>query len=385
MQSWSWFDQQRDVVVGLESAVAPCLLGLPKLQCLGQAVLLLSELDRVCALPGLSAQRSAYEREIWGPWLRSRPQYGDRQLARQHVQALLALVPSVWVAAARARLAAAQAASGDIAHLFSVSSADLLLARETLCANLGWQQPGAARVIRLAGLTVAAATKLQRLSALEAIAPRHAAFVASVRALDGLAGAARLPEVQQVLSRWWSVRVANTYKEAAWRLALNAFPTAQRMQANTGCAACSAVVPGVEHHFWSCPVAGAVRQEVERQLTAFGMLPAGDTLPCRAIWLACTPHHTVHQLVWDMVCLAAIHAFERGRRAAWAVQGDLGVPVLVEQVAVRAAVGAFWEALADFAATARVPQRYRNQLLTRQPFLAWHIVLRGNGLHVVRR
>jgi hypothetical protein len=86
-----------------------------------------------------------------------------------------------------------------------------------------------------------------------------------------------------------------------------------------------------------------------------------------------------------MVCLAAIHAFEKGRRAAWAVASDLVVPVLVEQVAVRAALGAFWDALADFAATARVPRRHRNQLFTRQPFISWHTVLRGNGLRVVRR
>jgi hypothetical protein len=86
-----------------------------------------------------------------------------------------------------------------------------------------------------------------------------------------------------------------------------------------------------------------------------------------------------------MVCLAAIHAFGKGRRAAWAVASDLVVPVLVEQVAVRAALGAFWDALADFAATARVPRRYRNLLFTQQPFTSWHTVLRGDGLRVVRR
>jgi hypothetical protein len=58
------------------------------------------------------------------------------------------------------------------------------------------------------------------------------------------------------------------------------------------------------------------------------------------------------------------------------VASDLGVPVLVEQVAVRAALGAFWDALADFAATARVPRLYKNLLFTRQPFTSWHTVLR---------
>jgi hypothetical protein len=96
------------------------------------------------------------------------------------------------------------------------------------------------------------------------------------------------------------------------------------------------------------------------------------------------------------ICLTAIHAFEHGRRVAWAASQQLNVSLLVEQVAVRAAVGSFWDAIADFAATARVPRRHRIQLLTCQPFIqdvqdvsrhpvAWHIVLRGNGLCVVRR
>ena len=387
-QSWSWFGQQRDIVVGLESVAAPGLLQLPKLQALGQAVLLQAELDRVCALPGLTAQRSAYEREVWGPWLGNRPQYGDRQLARQHVQDLLAVVPSEWLVAARTHLAAAQAAGQPVSDLAVVTSIDILLAREALCAELGWQRPGgdATRVIYLADLTVADATQLQRLAAHDAIAPRHAAFLSSVRALDGMQPGSQLPAVQSVLSRWWCLRVANTYKEAAWRLALNAFPTAQRMQRNTPCAACSVLGPGVEHHMWTCPVAVAVRHEVESQLRAFGLLAAGVAVPCSALWLACKPHHSLHCLVWDMVSLAAIHAFERGRRAAWAVSDQLGVPALIEQIATRAAVGAFWEALADFAATAKVPRSARSVQLTQQPFVAWHVVVvRGNGLRVVRR
>jgi hypothetical protein len=86
-----------------------------------------------------------------------------------------------------------------------------------------------------------------------------------------------------------------------------------------------------------------------------------------------------------MVCLAAIHAFEHGRQVAWAVSHQLPVPVLAEQVAVRAAQGGFWDALADSAATAKIPAWYKYLLLTRMPFIAWHTVVRGNGLRVVRR
>jgi hypothetical protein len=61
------------------------------------------------------------------------------------------LVPDVWVTAARAHLAAAQAAGVSTAQLSSISPDDLLLTRELLCAGLGWQRPGggADSVIRL--------------------------------------------------------------------------------------------------------------------------------------------------------------------------------------------------------------------------------------------
>jgi hypothetical protein len=59
---------------------------------------------------------------------------------------------------------------------------------------------------------------------------------------------------------------------------------------------------------------------------------------------------------------------------------------MVESVAVKAAKAAFWDVLADFAATAVVPRAARTLQLTQQPFLAWHIVLaRGSGLRVIRR
>lgn len=197
---------------------------------------------------------------------------------------------------------------------------------------------------------------------------------------------AHVPDVTSVLSRWWQLRVANTYKESAWRLTLNAFPTAQRMHATTLCPACGAQSPGIEHLFWTCPVAGVVRQEVERQLVAVGILPTPCRLQCSAIWLARLPHPRIHQLVWDLVCLATVHAMNIARKTAWAVSQHLTAQPLVEHIVVRAAVGAFWDALADFATTMKVPRAAQTALLTQQPFLAWHVVVRcGSGLRVVRR
>ncbi len=91
-------------------------------------------------------------------------------------------------------------------------------------------------------------------------------------------------------------------------------------------------------------------------------------------------------VVWDLVCLAAVHAMNIARKTAWAVSQRLPTQSLIERIAARAAVGAFWDALADFAATLKTPRTAQNALLTQQPFLAWHVVLRcGSGLHVVRQ
>ena len=214
----------------------------------------------------------------------------------------------------------------------------------------------------------------------------HQDCVSRVWGFDALPPTARLPEVCTVLARWWRLRIPNSYKESAWRLTLDAFPTAQRMGLmQSPCVACGTLGPDVGHHFWSCQVAQAVRREVEMQLQAKGWLSAGGRVMCASFWLGVLPTSALVAWVWDLVCIAALHAMEVGRSAAWAVSRQLSVPVLVSEVAQRAAVAAFWSALADFAATTRVPGAARSPALTDQPFLAWHaVVVRGNGLRVVR-
>ena len=102
--------------------------------------------------------------------------------------------------------------------------------------------------------------------------------------------------------------------------------------------------------------------------------------------LAGLPDPGIDRLVWDLVCLAAVHAMNIARKTAWAASQRLTAQPLIERIAARAAVGAFWDALADFAATLKTPRTAQNALLTQQPFLAWHVVLRcGSGLRVVRQ
>lgn len=390
-QQWQWFGQSRQVVVGLECVVPRDLLHLPKLQCLGQAVVLMHELQHVCmnsGAPQTLAYHAQYNVGIWASWLEHRPAYSDRNVALQHMQSLMALLPTPWLAAAQHKFAVALQTGQSVSILVDINDDRISTARHAMCAELGWQLYSGQRVqiVRLAQLTVAQATKLQQLAAHDAIQPRHDAFLQSVRRLDGLQQNVRLPGVTSVLRRWWKLRVANLYKEAAWRLTLNAFPTAQRMGLNTPCVVCGVPGPDVEHHFWKCPISVAVQQEIEGQLRAFGLLSAGIHIPCAAVWLARKPNQQLHQMVWDMVCLAAIHACEHGRRTAWAVSTQLSVPDMIETIATRAAKASFWEALIDFAVSAKVPKAARTLLLTKQPFLAWHVVvINGNGLRVVRR
>jgi hypothetical protein len=259
---------------------------------------------------------------------------------------------------------------------------------------LGWHTRDGV-VVRMDSLTVALATKIQSLDSLLAIEARHGDFSFKIQALDaGLPPGRPPPQVRTVLRRWWRLRVPNVYKEAAWRLTLNAFPTAARMHGSTaqGCAACGTPNPDFGHHFWLCPVALAVRQEIEGQLRATQppMLAADSSISCAALWMGVAPHPGLIRIVWDMVCLAAVHAMNVGRCTAWAVshaENGAALPFLaVERIASRAAIVAMWDVLADFAATAVIPRAARGYRLTQQPFLAWHaVVTRGNGLRVIRR
>ena len=387
-EQWDWFGQQRLVRVGLEFAF-PGLRDLPGLQCVGEAVYWAGLLGDIVAAGGdPGAQQEAYRMHVFGPLLGSRSRYADMRVAHGELQRLLTAIYPAWRDAARAVLQARQ----PLAPLPVVTPALLATQRERVCADLGWHTRDG-KVVKLSCVTVALATSCQHLDALAAIAVRHGDHLARAQVLDRAVHPTGrvLPPVRRVLARWWKLCVPNVYKESAWRLALNAFPTAQRMHLAAPCAACGALSPGVDHHFWECPVAVAVRREVEAQLKAhrFGQEPAlaaAGSLACGDLWLGVLPHPRLHRVVWDMVCLAAVYAMHQGRKTAWAVSRDrLQVPVLVERVAVRAAVGAFWGALADFAVSATVKRRAQGVLLTAQPFLAWHVVLvSGGGLRVVR-
>jgi len=44
------------------------------------------------------------------------------------------------------------------------------------------------------------------------------------------------------------------------------------------------------------------------------------------VWKGVKPHPGLQGMVWDMVCLAAVHAMNVGRQAAWSVSRRLETP-----------------------------------------------------------
>jgi hypothetical protein len=306
--------------------------------------------------------------------LGGQPQYADCHLAMQHLQQLLAAVPQPWMEEAMQVL---QHSVATGARQPTCSAEAKALAQRRVTQALGWHAPDGSPVM-LGQLTVRAATRLQQAQLQQQMQQRHAAFVRL--ALAGQPLPARPPDVRCLLRRLWRLRCCNSHKEAFWRLTLDAFPTSERMGSNAPCAAaCGTVGPGLEHHFWECPVARAVRGELERCLR----LPA--PLARAAVWLCAPPAPWVHPGVWGLVCLATIHAMDRGRATAWALGGAANavVPALVVP---RVAVAAFWEVLADFAAVGTPDPRWFDSPLLgpTHPFLAWYAPA-GQRLCLARR
>jgi len=190
----------------------------------------------------------------------------------------------------------------------------------------------------------------------------------------------------------WAVPLDNRHKEALWRLTVQGIPGAGGhdicLMGPCPCGwcvdalACNSLeskqllgAPAMQAHtFWSCPVARAIVGAISQAL------PPGVQLHRMHVWLVIPPCATILMAVWQVVCMAAIAAMERGRRVLWAVHlSHLHAPAAAGQVrqqtleeawgfdpgpphihnnnqqpfdagqyAARAAVADFWSRLDDF-------------------------------------
>ncbi len=136
--------------------------------------------------------------------------------------------------------------------------------------------------------------------------------------------------------------------------------------ASCGCGVYPAGQPGGPsprlHHFWACPVAQAVVDQLS--ITIVRPISRAE------VWLAQTLEG-VEQCVWDVVVLAAITTMEQGRRfMAATLAGDpqeAPGPSLLERAITRVVVD-FWGRLRGFAALG-LPRKGWGQVGPRHPFL----------------
>jgi hypothetical protein len=173
-----------------------------------------------------------------------------------------------------------------------------------------------------------------------------------------------------VLRQMWRLPLTNVLKESYWLLMANGFATAARLHINQPCP-CGAggESPGREHHYWKCIVAQGVVDAIRTMADASGA-PFENPLSQEAIWLAkpplllnhavAAPPKQVHQGIWSVIVLLAVHAMNAGRnRIMWEYRGQPETNGTIAQRAILRARRDLRIALKQFVQYARPPASWR--------------------------
>ena len=343
---------------------------------------------------------SALRGVAWQHWVETELQPPDARSFRQQptlraIRSLLADIGADWRAAASAVLERANgnamAAQAALAAAGEPSEDNL---RALIVERMGWRFNGSLTV-PLKCLTVGLATQLQLRPVAEMRIRLHADFALEARHSQPLAPPAQADQtqvrdaaagVQATLARLWKIKWERENKETLWRLAVDGIP----LRGNThlhglqpercGCGGYGG--PGPQptspraHHFWGCPVAQAVVQQISAHVPS----PVSQA----HVWLVEAPAG-IQQCVWDIVAPAALTAMEKARvglRAAsnhttggaagqaTATASAQGIPPPVE-VAKARAVLEFWQRIRSFAALG-VPRKGWDGVGPDHPILSVH-------------
>jgi hypothetical protein len=211
----------------------------------------------------------------------------------------------------------------------------------------------------------------------------HTRFVQHAHHMRSVASATpHVADLRAAMARVWRIRCDNRLKEPFWRLAVDAIPGSRFRPwvCPGGCSAGHVAPAGRQHTFWDCPVAVAVRAQLELGLAEFlhplpVALPPPVLVPQHAVWLLTPPCPGLDKSVWALVAVAAVAAMEFGRQLLWVLR-----PADVAGVAVvsNRAVARFWRLLADCAADIRfAPAAWR--VRSDHPFI---YAVAGSRLHV---
>ena len=245
-----------------------------------------------------------------------------------YLPALLASLPAEWVAAAQAHAQLLQSGEPEPEQVATVMAA--MIASCRLVQELPF------RPVSLHDLTVKIGTGMLQHHVHATRCAKHAAFIASALAAPA-APVDMAVGLRRTLTDVWRLPVPNTRKEILWRLALDGVAGARALHPWVPVHACGCGASGLRdmrlHHFWDCPVAQAVVAAVRSRM------PGGNAAVCerKHVWLLVPPDvQRLNATVWQCVCLAALGAMDKGRRAltsAWLQWQELPVPDDVDAAA----------------------------------------------------
>ena len=210
-----------------------------------------------------------------------------------------AVIPRDWITAIKISWGRNESTTKDAAEL-------------TALRHFGW--PAHPSAPSLPDLTVSSCTKTL-VAASEITTEKHKKWRQFYQLLGADEGRA-VSATPRRLTRLWKLPWDNHIKETYWSVLYNGLATKDRhLQHVCGCCMCNDA--GRLHIFWDCPVAKALRDTIERQLG----IPA-DALAIQHLLLMEPPPGTLtarpaEQLVWDVVCLAAIDALRRTHDAGY--------------------------------------------------------------------
>lgn len=201
----------------------------------------------------------------------------------------------------------------DVHHLTAVLS------------RLGWRETPSDTFIcpAAAAVSVRDGTRLLTRAHRAARYRAHRSFVRS--ALDNPTTASErdaLTQLHAAFAQAWCFPCPNTLKQTLWIMAINGIPGSNNP--SWYCPHCHSQphtlhnrINATLHSFWECPVAEAVRHEIDRVLAAWTSSHTGTSR--RSLWLLDAPATTppVSGAVWTAVCLAALEAMEHSRRHMW--------------------------------------------------------------------
>ena len=197
------------------------------------------------------------------------------------------------------------------------------LAIQRILAAVGWRLPtarrdwkgGPATSVAIPLLIVRAGTALQSQTTLDARSEQQRAYVrlALEPTADLRAVGHGLVNLRRTLHAAWSLPEQNVHKETLWRLASDGVASAND-RAGWRCPGCPTAGSSPRLHcFWECPIAKAVRAELDKALRPDHVVVVSR----EAVWLGHPPPPSVHRDVWLVVCMAALGAMDHGRRQLW--------------------------------------------------------------------